>query len=946
MERYSIATFTSAWTRYYAASVKGSWIPNLGTWLNGQWKPSGVFLADGSILNPCQLFLLVNERTRDVATIVTIAYKTAAITSWVQEIKNGSVQQFPVFTHSQNKTTTITIPAYTDSETIYPLPDNNVYEITTVTITGGAGRNQEKFSILALASPSPRILYGLGANDLMQNLLRVKRGIFPQPEFCMTCMGTGLYKGATCPECDGYKFAGLNATYPLLDFHGRNAGKARYNGETDEVYGRRIWAYRWNVIPTKTEIERYFTHFMHITNPDDLLVWDIPDDDEPVFWVAAYYAGLGSRALWQQELPGGGALSDENFLEWVITLLYEGDVLTENEYTTEKSAYLYKQKPLSEGDQFSIQVYWPTSSPIIFGIMICELGEGMGSTSIYITLNDPFGKGLAIHAGIPAPATFVKLLDKAADGHTYDFTITVHPDTQTWDVVVDDVETLGLGYYQPGPLNYINLTRAGNSGCPVSWLNPRYTSQSENHEDYDGLVERSCPAGVNGYFAWLFPGMEIGGDELSITDGSSSQQWDTKGDLYGNLWQGSEWLEALWDEFDDWSSENLLDDFDGYEPASIPPQAPALWELVSGLFTCVNDPHGYDGFDIYGEGVDVKNTVYWNNWDAGCSGHGGAHVVYTFKQASGKLAFIKSVAEAPVSEPYYTWATQCVAAGWFSLVLNFASLPTGDNFYFGWKNNVGNWLTLIRIATNGQFAMRDNDHYDTIDTLTISTDYDIIFTIIDDTHYDVTINGTLYNHAGAHYHNNALTSGYPTYLFMSYFAACAATLFSFTVDDLKQSWQSAGPDAENHLGELTGETRGTFPVASGTSFNGYKTTFITTVPSGGTYPLEIRLSENGFTTSANSRVRVVFKDSDNLVYVDVGVTLISTGLSWTPGTEEKWAISIVSSTQIRVGKYTDHWTWSAKLGCKNTWTAGVKYFIAVTDNAAAPPRLDDITFCW
>ena len=272
MERYRIATFTSAWSRYHAAPVKGAWVPNMGTWLRGAWHPSTNTLVDGSIINPAAMYLLVQERTREKALVVTINYKTARISSWVQEVKNGFRQDFPVHVFDEDKSYEITIPAYTDPETIFLLPDNDIYQITSVTCTGGSGINREKFSILALASPSPRILYGLGANELMQNLLRVKRGLFAQPEFCMTCMGTGEYEGGTCPECDGYKFAGPNATCPLLDFHGRNENMPRYSGETDEAYARRIWARKWNIIPTLSEISRYFTHFMHITNADDLLV--------------------------------------------------------------------------------------------------------------------------------------------------------------------------------------------------------------------------------------------------------------------------------------------------------------------------------------------------------------------------------------------------------------------------------------------------------------------------------------------------------------------------------------------------------------------------------------------------------------------------------------------------------------------------------------------------
>lgn len=409
MERFSIQTFTSAWARYYAESMKGTWAPNMGTWLRGEWLPSSATLVSGANINPSPMLLIVQERTREDDTVVVINYDTATISSWVQEVRNGFRQDFPVHVHSESKSQTITIPAYTDSETVFPLQDNNIYRITSVTVTASAGRNQEKFSILALASPTPRILYGLGANDLMTNILRVRRGLFPQPEWCMTCMGTKEYPtGTTCPECGGLGFAGPNATYPLLDFHGRNVNLPRYVGESDEAYARRVWARTWDMIPVKSEIERYFIHFMHILDPADLLVWEIPDDDEPVFYVAAKYTGLGSKALWQQ--------------------------------------------------------------------------------------GDPF-------------------------------------------------------------------------------------------QDYDGMVERICPAGVNGYFMWLFPGFDGEGDEITFDDDWSSPGGDAD-DVYGNVWQGSWWMDSFWEEFGDWSSENMLDDFDSYDDEDdIPTESPAIWSIVSGSFT-------------------------------------------------------------------------------------------------------------------------------------------------------------------------------------------------------------------------------------------------------------------------------------------------------------------------------------------------------------------------
>ena len=763
MERYSIQTFTSAWARYYAASVKGSWIPNMGTWLRGEWHPSTNALVAGAIINPSPMFILVQERTREVALSVEIHYKTALISSWVQETRNGFREDFPVYAFDEDRVCMVVVPAYTDPETIYILPDNNMYQIDSVVVTGGAGRDQEKFSILALASPSPRILYGLGANDLEQNLLRVKRGLFPQPEFCMTCMGTKEYPaGTTCPECGGYGFAGPNAMYPLLDFHGRNVELPRYTSEEDEPYGRRIWARKWNVIPTKSEIERYFMHFMHIMDPMDLFVWERPDDDEPVFWVAAYYGGLGTRALWHQ-----------------------GDA----------------------------------------------------------------------------------------------------------------------------------------------------------NQGYDGMVERVCPAGVNGYFAWLAHGAGVdgdiddgSGDELVITDESSSQEWDLEGDVYGPLWQGSEWNEALWEEFGDWSSENELDlgAFSG-----------GAAEIIDETFEAWSDGQNPD-HDVNPGG---ETYMLWQV-DAESSA---AHFTVEQETLGGVASKWGYFYQLSTNDKYlHVWgefktpSPQIPAAQDYKVAFDLYVTSTRANVQFNegaagtypptnprvqvWASNGGNWC----VSNAGTTVKWGGNPL----AWSLNTLYHCVVWFISASQYKLSVDG------GSTWSDATTNFGgdWGAVIKSMYIYGAGSFTQQFYADNISASW--------NYVAQVLDAATGTFPVISDTDFDGHVVTFEVTVPDDTADPLEVQITEDGKTATADVRVRVVFDPSDHLVYVlNSGGTPVSTGLTWTQDVEETWAICTVSSTQVRIGKFGDYWDWTGVMACRNTWTAGIKYFIAVTDDAAHV-TFGDVTYSW
>ena len=764
MERYSIQTFTSAWSRYYAASIKGSWIPNMGTWLRGAWHPSTNVLIDGVIINPSPMFLLVQERTREAALSVEIHYKTALPPSWVQEIKNGFRQDFPVYEFDDDKECTIIVPAHSDPETIYMLPGNNIYQIDSVVVTGGAGRDQEKFSILALASPSPRILYGLGANDLEQNLLRVKRGLFPQPEFCMTCMGTKEYpEGVTCPECEGYGFAGPNAVYPLLDFHGRNVSLPRYGLEADEEYGRRIWARKWNLIPTKSEIERYFTHFMHVMNPLDLLVWEHPDDDEPLFWVAAYYDGLGSKALWHQ-----------------------GDA----------------------------------------------------------------------------------------------------------------------------------------------------------NQDYDGMVERACPAGVNGYFAWLFPGFDGNADELVVSDESSSQEWNLNDEDYGPQWQGSEWNEALWEEFDDWCSENLLDNFEEYEDEDdIATEDPVKWDLVDGTFkrTITLPAMGELKGEVIGTFPVISGVVfddYRVKFDAVFDGSAETYkmkvgiaedgntddedlnIRIVFKN-SDKLIYSKgipSVPESGIEKFTYGDATDLdnksdfAAGSALASVSNFTS--DGKYTFKVYSNKAKMNRTSAGAYTN----------YPQLKFKTTTTTYpctvELKVTPSQDDHretiYVADDNAVLTNFGAFDFSEEGRFRVYGYgYGWHDEHAYVAATEYTILVTFHSTTSYSVG-FLEHTFGPYT--TAGTLANVGS---------------------LWIAPGVMGAVTS-------IFNYDDIKQEVDE----ISTGIYWNTGVsscDATFEISVVDSDKFRVRKNEEEW--SRELDCKNAFTAGIKHLKLETTDAAGI-KVDDIIYSW
>lgn len=313
MERFDIQMFTSAWSRYYDDAHKGTWMPLMGTWSHDQWYPSQNLLYTGADanLNPSPMDIIMLMRNGDQALTVTITYRTATQTGWETGSKyRNIITYYPIYTDAGAKTITITIPAFAEAESIHMLPDSLIWKITSVSVSGGYGL--EEFGIWALASPTPRILFGLGWNELIANIMRLKRGTWAALSPCPTCLGGGVVNGSTCPACGGYFFDGNQATAPLLDLLGDKVGLGRHTSETDIGYAKRIWTRKWEIIPTKAEILRYFKHFCDVketiteTDPITLItttrplieIIDTAHLQEPTFFVAVSAQDMGVHKLW------------------------------------------------------------------------------------------------------------------------------------------------------------------------------------------------------------------------------------------------------------------------------------------------------------------------------------------------------------------------------------------------------------------------------------------------------------------------------------------------------------------------------------------------------------------------------------------------------------------------------------------------------------------------
>jgi hypothetical protein len=213
--------------------------------------------------------------------------------------------------------------------------------------------------------------------------------------------------------------------------------------------------------------------------------------------------------------------------------------------------------------------------------------------------------------------------------------------------------------------------------------------------------------------------------------------------------------------------------------------------------------HGFEGFGSYAENADIKNTTWWNNWNALCKAHG-THTTYTFKAVTVngilRARFYKTVAETSYDNadwaPLYHPTTAATAANSFTFTMRFAALPTGDNLYIRTTKSTSpntaatDLLAALKVTTAGAFGTQAGA---ALLTMAINTDYVVTVSQFSNALYDLVVNGTTYNNGGAHWGNHAGLTGWFTGF---YFTGDTATLVDVSFHDLVTSWATAGPDVD------------------------------------------------------------------------------------------------------------------------------------------------------
>jgi hypothetical protein len=163
-----------------------------------------------------------------------------------------------------------------------------------------------------------------------------------------------------------------------------------------------------------------------------------------------------------------------------------------------------------------------------------------------------------------------------------------------------------------------------------------------------------------------------------------------------------------------------------------------------------------------------------------------------------RARFYKTVAETSYDNadwtPLYHPTTAATAVNTFKFTMRFAALPSGANLYIRTTKSTSpstagtDILAALMVTTAGAFGTQAGA---ALLTMAINTDYIVIVTQIDNLHYDITVNGTLYDNGGAHWHNHENQTGWFTGF---YFTGDTATLVDVSFHDLVTSWSTAGPD--------------------------------------------------------------------------------------------------------------------------------------------------------
>lgn len=268
----------------------GFWTPELARWsdLNGfeqkivlqQYFYSSGVKYTGALVNASPIVCIVESQIAERDLTIQITGNTGIPSGYIvsgDEIITGfstnhqygtDIYRREWTTGGEEFTYEFTIPAHTLPGKTYLLPNKKIYEITNVSVS--PQRQDQPLTVIkfhALADNGSKLLYTYNWNKVYDNLRMMLYGMFAAPKKCPTCNGSGYVTDESdiCQQCNGYKYSGWNATGYVFDQIARSAGIVQESGESFEVYQDKVWAKRWEVIPTVSSIKNFFAHFARCT---------------------------------------------------------------------------------------------------------------------------------------------------------------------------------------------------------------------------------------------------------------------------------------------------------------------------------------------------------------------------------------------------------------------------------------------------------------------------------------------------------------------------------------------------------------------------------------------------------------------------------------------------------------------------------------------------------
>lgn len=268
----------------------GYWTPELARWtdadgfeqktvLQTYYYDSGIKYT-GAKVNACPVVCIIESEIAERDLTVSLTGNTGLPSGYVisgdQIITGFSVNhQYGTdiyrrdwVTGGDEYTYEFTIPAHTLPGKTFLIPNKRIYEITDVNITP---QRQDQplthIGLYALADNGSKLIYTLNWNKINNYMREILYSRFAAPKRCPTCQGSGYVSEITdaCQQCEGYGYSGWNATGYMFDQMAREVGVVQESGESFETYQDKVWAKKWHVVPTVSQIKEYMAHFARCT---------------------------------------------------------------------------------------------------------------------------------------------------------------------------------------------------------------------------------------------------------------------------------------------------------------------------------------------------------------------------------------------------------------------------------------------------------------------------------------------------------------------------------------------------------------------------------------------------------------------------------------------------------------------------------------------------------